>query len=341
MTYLTNTWYVAAWSDEVGTEFFTRTLLDIPVLFFRQDNRIVALQDMCPHRFAPLSRGTIVDGRVRCGYHGLEFDTEGNCVGSCLGQPAPRAARVRAFPTFEQDHAIWIWMGNPALADPGIIPRFPHHDDTSKMCNFGLTTAEADYRLLSDNLMDLTHTAMLHPDFGGLDYAPKFKCWAEGNEIISSYVIEDMPSFIEPGSGKTVRHEDEIRWYAPGMHILNSTTRVDDSGDEASTIFIPSGHLLTPETRTSTHYFWSSAYDASMPFTKDEMRGALIQAFDHEDKPMVEAVQRRMAGREIWEMNPILLPSDAGGVRMRRKLDELIAAEQDSLVTGRTDRVNA
>src|ERR1700676_5163356 len=56
MTYLRNTWYVAAWADEVGnTGMFHRTLLDEPILFYRKsDGTIVALQDRCPHRFIPL-----------------------------------------------------------------------------------------------------------------------------------------------------------------------------------------------------------------------------------------------------------------------------------------------
>jgi len=50
--------------------------------------------------------------------------------------------------------------------------------------------------------------------------------------------------------------------------------------------------------------------------------------FEREDKPMIEAVQQRMAGRELWSLKPVLLPGDAAGVRARRILQARIKAEQ-------------
>jgi len=37
---------------------------------------------------------------------------------------------------------------------------------------------------------------------------------------------------------------------------------------------------------------------------------------------------RNMGGQDFWGLNPILLAGDAGGVRARRALDKLVAAEQ-------------
>ena len=66
MTYLKNCWYVAAWSEEVGAgDILARTLLDQAIVFFRdEDDRLVALADRCPHRFVPLSSGSLKGGTI-------------------------------------------------------------------------------------------------------------------------------------------------------------------------------------------------------------------------------------------------------------------------------------
>ncbi len=77
--YLKNTWYVAAWSEEVTeAALLGRKILDIPVVLYRDNaGEVVALTDRCPHRFAPLSMGKIVNGCVECPYHGLRFNGSG------------------------------------------------------------------------------------------------------------------------------------------------------------------------------------------------------------------------------------------------------------------------
>jgi len=76
--YLRNAWYMAGWSDEVGTALLRRRLLGEPILLFRkEDGTAAALTDRCPHRFAPLSAGTRDGDTVRCAYHGLAFDAAG------------------------------------------------------------------------------------------------------------------------------------------------------------------------------------------------------------------------------------------------------------------------
>ena len=123
--YLRNAWYQAAWSQEVTAEEpLVRTILDLPLLFFRgPDGTVSALHDRCPHRFAPLSAGRVRDGIVVCGYHGLTFDASGACVRNPHG-PVARTMRVANFPVRERHQAIWIWMGNAQTADPASIPTF-------------------------------------------------------------------------------------------------------------------------------------------------------------------------------------------------------------------------
>ena len=80
--FMRNCWYVAAWDDEIGGETpLGRTLLGEPVVLFRAaDGTAAALEDRCCHRHLPLSLGKVVGDNLQCGYHGLEFDTSGDCV---------------------------------------------------------------------------------------------------------------------------------------------------------------------------------------------------------------------------------------------------------------------
>ena len=77
--FIRNAWYVAAWSREIGQSLTPITVLDEPIVLFRlPDGAPAALEDACPHRKLPLSKGTLRDGAVECGYHGLTFDRRGN-----------------------------------------------------------------------------------------------------------------------------------------------------------------------------------------------------------------------------------------------------------------------
>ncbi|QGZ56892.1 aromatic ring-hydroxylating dioxygenase subunit alpha [Paraburkholderia acidiphila] len=326
MSFLKNAWYMIAWASEIGETPFTRKILDTSIVLYRQDESIVALANRCPHRFAPLSNGQIVGGNIQCPYHGLQFDRHGTCVANPLSPVAPSAAKVRSFPVRDLHGAVWIWMGDFGAADSAAIPTIPHHADLEVEKVTGTTLAQADYRLLSDNLMDLTHTAFLHPALGGRDYVPKVRSWEDSGTIVVEFLVSDLPNFFgeEVIPGHTVRHRDTIHWHAPSVHVLTSQT--SQAGSDEPVIVIPSAHILTPETATTTHYFWSSVVPVG--FAPEMMREVLIQAFDHEDKPMVEAVQKMMGDKDLWELNPVLLASDVGAVRVRRKLAALIEAEQ-------------
>jgi vanillate O-demethylase monooxygenase subunit len=166
-TYLRNAWYVAAWTDDLAEgRLLDRTIMQEPIVLYRTaDGRVAALQDRCPHRFAPLHMGKIVGGdRVQCPYHGLEFDAAGACVRNPHGNKnIPPRARVRSYPVTEKHKAIWIWMGE-APADPAKVPDFGVLDNVPELhaTKRDRITIRANYELIIDNLLDLSHTSYLH-----------------------------------------------------------------------------------------------------------------------------------------------------------------------------------
>jgi vanillate O-demethylase monooxygenase subunit len=139
--------------------------------------------------------------------------------------------------------------------------------------------------------------------------------------------VRDIPNpplfeLTFPARGRHVDLWDDITWHAPACLSLDSgftfTGRPREEG-----VTTPSVHNITPVTAGTSHYFWASGNQRDNPMTDDELKAGLSQAFDLEDKPMIEAVQQRMAGTGFWDLQPVLLPTDAPAVRVRRILERM------------------
>src|SRR5215469_11599016 len=156
--FIKNCWYVAGWASEVPQDtFFSRTLLSIPVVLWRkqEDGKVIAFEDRCCHRGAPLSKGRREGDCVRCMYHGLKFDATGACVEVPGQDRIPPRMKVKSFPVVERHKWLWIWMGDPAKADPSLIPDTRWLDDPAWASLEGYTHYETNYILIADNLLDL------------------------------------------------------------------------------------------------------------------------------------------------------------------------------------------
>ena len=121
--FVMNDWYVAAFGEEIQRELLARTLLGKRLVFFRTtDHRVVALDDRCPHRSMPLSAGSLQGDTVVCGYHGFRFNAEGDCIEVPSQSTCPKNVGTRAYRTIERGAVVWIWMGDPELADVSKLP---------------------------------------------------------------------------------------------------------------------------------------------------------------------------------------------------------------------------
>ncbi|CAN5152992.1 hypothetical protein BH10PSE6_BH10PSE6_17170 [soil metagenome] len=108
--WIRNAWYVAAWTHEIEPgHIHARTIIDQPLVIYRTaDGSIVALEDRCPHRFAPLSMGRLEGDALRCMYHGLKFASDGRCIEIPGQKLIPQSACVRRYPL--QVVGSWIWV---------------------------------------------------------------------------------------------------------------------------------------------------------------------------------------------------------------------------------------
>lgn len=338
--FLTNAWYVAAWAHEVSRVPMARMILGRTVLLYRkEDGAVVALSDRCPHRSAPLHKGKVIGDNIECPYHGLQFDPSGACAYNPCSNALPRAARVRRYPVVESQRAVWIWMGETALAAPEKIVDLVYLDDTAHWRTVvDVLHARANYQLIADNLLDLSHVEFRHPSMAvsGSNRRMKRSTKQEGTTVwafnesreepLTEMFKEHWPAGRETGKGTLWA---DMQWHAPGILILDTgITGVGRPREEGARA--PSVHLLTPETETSCHYFWASARNWAMdqPDQDEDIRRTTQQLFRDEDLTIIEAQQRYLETE--GEAAPVLLPPDEAAMRARRILDALMTEEAQS-----------
>jgi vanillate O-demethylase monooxygenase subunit len=341
---LRNAWYIGAWVDELGDKPLARRICGDPVVLFRDGSgKAAALADRCCHRAAPLHLGSLVEAGIQCGYHGLVFDANGRCVTIPGQKLIPQDAQVRSYPTVERDQLVWLWMGDPALADPAKIVDFPYHNDTAHWPNkHAVYSIKGNYMLMVDNLMDLTHLGYLHArTVGGNPGAHveadmktartstglKFTRWMRNSLPPPSYVKA-------AGFQGRVDRCQEFEFVAPNT-ILQWTGATDagtatDNPQRDFRFQFRLFHGLTPETETSCFYFWSAAngYRQNDPEATEQLYREIAPTF-LEDKEMVEAQQRRLD--ELGEQGLVDIASDANRMHMRRIVERLIISEQSAV----------
>lgn len=328
-TFLRDCWYVAGWADEVAAgALLARRLLGEPVVLFRTaDGQATALADACSHRMAPLSMGRVEAHGLRCLYHGLVFDAHGQCVEVPGQERVPPRLQVRHYPLVEQDRLLWIWMGDPAQADAARIPRIPALDDPAWPMKPGTMHFRAHYLLVLDNLLDFSHLSYVHPGtVGGTPQIamarPKVERSADGVHI-ERWVFDVPPAPFQARVGGFDGNVD--RWHRydvllPGLMIMASGVQPTGTGapegrHEGALQFRPV-NLVTPESATTTHYFYALPHDFAIgdEAVNEQLFADLTQAFE-EDRVMIEAQQRVIDAMPVVRMSAIPADTALGHLR--------------------------
>ena len=340
--YIKNAWYIAGWAHEVTQKPLARRLCNEPVVLFRDASNVVgAVEDRCCHRGAPLQFGKVVEAGLQCGYHGLVFDVHGNCVDIPGQDRIPAKANIRYFPVVEKDEFIWIWMGEPEKADPSLIIDYPFHNDYKNWPHkHGVYHIKANYMLMVDNLMDMTHLAYVHVGSIGGDttstHAAKMETTRTERGL--KYVrwmldVAPPPTYKKavPALGERVDRWQEFEYIAPGNIIqwsgaTNAGTGAYDKNIREGGFSLRLFHGLTPETDSTCHYFWSTAngYRQDDPSATEQLFQEIARAF-MEDKVIVEAQQMRLD--ECADRPLVDIVSDSARIHMRRTVDRLIKEE--------------
>lgn len=340
--FIRNAWYVAAWAADIQPAPFPRTVLGDAVVFFRgADGQVAAVQDRCAHRGMPLSSGEVRDNTIVCGYHGIAYNTHGQCVKVPGLAHAPGAMRVRAYPVVEQDDLVWIWMGEASRVDQNSIPRYEFHNDRAQWPYRRETTQlKCDYRLVIDNLLDLTHLAFVHKaTIGGNPDAhatAEFSVDATPNGVkFTRWLLNSVPppTYVQAiGFTGRVDRWMEFEFVAPSV-VYQFTGALDlgkgayDKGERRGGFALRVFHGITPQTPDSCLYFWSGAhgYRQNEPTVTDELFAALSATFA-EDAEVLAAQHANLRAQP----GPLFSTThDRARVIAERKLESLVAAESD------------
>ena len=337
--FIRNGWYAASWSKDLTAKPLARTFLGERIVLFRgADGRPAALEDRCCHRAAPLSAGEVVGSTLMCAYHGLRFSADGACVEIPGQAEIPASARVRSYPLVERWNVAWIWMGEPAQADPAKIEALPWLDSPDWTATPGYLHLKANYQLLIDNLLDLTHVAYIHKNTIAGD--PREATTPTRTERVDNGVkvgrwmidFKAPPLFAKAGNFTTnVDRWQHVTWKAPATVYLDvgcaRTGTGAPQGDRSHGISIWSTHLITPETETSSHYMFGFARNFQLD---DEAMSKLLYEGSKltfmEDVEILELQQKNVAGGSIDGL--VDITADAAQLQARRMMRALAAAEE-------------
>ncbi len=344
--YLLNCWYMAAWEHELTPgQLQTRTLLDQAVLLYRGDSgSAIALDNRCCHRGAKLSNGRQEGDCVRCMYHGLKFDATGRCVQIPGQEQIPDKLGVRRFPVIERDRIVWVWMGEAALADPALIVDLPYLRDPAWRGVPGYMHYRADYRLIVDNLADFSHLAFVHTHTLGGSEAYAFKTKPQAVERLPrGFRVErwSMNAAPPPFHRKVVHSDAPLDrrniglMHIPGIFTMETLFAPAGSGAERGELQgarqYRNCQFFTPETRTSTHFFWNYLHDtpaSGEPHNAgiaQSLHDSMVEGFN-EDKAIIEGQQQVLDADPDFKMHAIV--ADAPLAHFRRVLEQAIAAER-------------
>ena len=339
--FLRNFWYVAAQDHEVQRQkLFRRTILDQPIVFYRtEQGRPVALEDRCCHRQMPLSHGTLKGDNVECTYHGLLYDPTGACIHVPSQTTIPGDARVRSYPVVERYRWVWIWMGDPALADADQIEDYHWIDDPDWRAKGERLDLAGNYQLLVDNLLDLTHLQFIHPTTLGTDTvaASPVKTEREDRLVrVTRWILDSPPPpfFQKAGGFAADQHIDRwqiIEFTPPAFVRLDVGGAIAGTGaqqgDRSQGFSMRNLNAITPETEKTTHYFWAQAHDFKIDDpTVTELLFQQVHTAFLED---IVAIGAQQANIDRFPGSPqIDFTQDGGGIQARRIVDTLLAGEQ-------------
>jgi phenylpropionate dioxygenase-like ring-hydroxylating dioxygenase large terminal subunit len=336
-----NAWYAAAWDSELKHALLSRTVCNQKLVLYRTEaGAPVALEDACWHRLLPLSKGRLEGDEVVCGYHGLVYNAHGRCMHMPSQETLNPSACVRAYPVVEKHRYVWVWPGDPALADPAKVPDLHWNLDPAWAGDGKTIHVKCDYRLVIDNLMDLTHETFVHGSSIGnraVAEAPFEATHGDRTATITRWMRNiDPPPFwagqLKHKSGYVgkVDRWQIIRFEAPctiaiDVGVAPAGTGAPE-GDRSQGV---NGYVLntiTPETDRTCHYFWAFVRNYNLHEQKltTDLREGVTRIFG-EDEAILEAQQIAIdehPGHTFYNLN-----IDAGSMWARRLIDKLIAAE--------------
>jgi vanillate O-demethylase monooxygenase subunit len=343
MAFVLNAWYVAAWPHEVTAgALLARTVCNNALVLWRDaDGSVNALEDRCPHREMPMSLGILEPRGLRCRYHGLLFDRSGRCTEIPGQERISAGLQIRRYPVVEKYGWIWVWPGDPAQADPARVHElYAHNDRTDVGLEGRVAHFKANYLMLVENLLDLTHEPYLHPTTLGnaaVFESPPDQFVEDDGVRVERWMLNKIPS---PFWAKLVKQAtgydgpcdrwQKIFFRPPSSIYLDVGAGMPDGlaqrGDKSHSAWLMNNHFITPETERSVFDFWSIASSSIAPQALHDLADYSQATIFAEDRSALEGAQMvmdREPGRAFYS-----IPTDKAGLGARKLVDRMLASEK-------------
>lgn len=338
MNFVRNTWYVAGWSKDFDASLRPLEIVGLRIVLYRSSTgTLTALEDRCPHRLLPLSKGKLIGDTIQCGYHGMTFNAAGACVRVPGQDNTPERASVHAYPIEERHGIVWIWMGDPKRADPKAIFDIPELSDPKwHIHHGGQLNIKAHYLNVAENLVDPAHVSFVHPTTLGNAASENIPVHVStsGDVIRAWRWIRDAPpvGFFRE-FGEFEGHVD--RWHYYDLH-LPSTAVIDfgsidtrekcpeEERDRGVRVFAL--HFVTPVNENKTVDHWMHLRNAAVGEDAASRKiDTLLETAFAEDVAILEAVHEEE--QRPQNRKPVRIAIDKGPTVYRKRIRELIEAE--------------
>ena len=336
--YPRNCWWVVATAGEISERPLGRVVLERPVVLYRRTNGgVVALEDRCVHRWAPLSIGRVQGDDIVCRYHGFRYGADGRCVHIPTQNAIPKKARVRSYPVLERGPFIWLWTGDDAERhDAPEPPDLSWVDDPGWVVARGDYELHANYMALKENVLDLTHFPFVHADTLAIaDFLQPPEVTVDGDRVAYEMVFRDLPLpalYADlTGIGRDRRATRIFRGAFVSPAIQEATVEIVDPAaapGQRDRFLVRVMHLTTPRSPTSTHYWWVRGQDfGDRPGVRERLQATVTAAFA-EDKVVLESTQALIeADARHRDAPEVSVRADEAGMRMRRIVERMVSRE--------------
>jgi phenylpropionate dioxygenase-like ring-hydroxylating dioxygenase large terminal subunit len=309
-------WHPVAFSDHVVDQPASRRVLGTSIVLWRDAaGCIVAALDRCPHRWAPLSAGTVSDGDLVCSYHGWRFASTGRATRIPhleLDSTLPPTACLDTIPANERFGMVWV---NLDAGTESALPTVPEFDDrTFRAIQIGVITYRTSAAAVTDNNTDATHVAFVHASSFGADQDPRIPTsqverTAFGIEIRSEEMpVARMPNTDQPGT----RHAVTQVWLP-----FTQVSRMYYS--DASTHVLIKGCCPTDDDRTDVHLVVLRNDIENAADTDEVIRFELT--VELEDKAVLDSIP---AGFPVDARRQTHTRHDRPGIAYRSALTDLL-----------------
>ena len=337
MTFVRNAWYVAGWSKDFGEDLRALEIVGQALVMFRETGGTLrALEDRCPHRLLPLSRGKRIGDTIQCGYHGMTFAGTGECVRVPGQENTPKSAFVQSFPVEERHGVVWVWMGDATLADPGAIFDLPQFTQSGWYAHHGEALhIQSHYLNVAENLVDPAHVSFVHPTTLGNAASENVPVHVSTSGAVISawrWIRDAAPiGFFQKFGGFNGNVD---RWHYYDLH-LPSTAVIDfgsidtalncpeDERDRGVRIFAL--HFVTPVNDHQTIDHWMHLRNTEPGDEAAAQMDAMFKVAFAEDKAILEAVHANE--QRPQRRKPIRIAIDKAPTVYRKRIRDLIAAE--------------